>query len=131
MLQGMTQLSKAIDEWTERDLHLFIEQRAEESLVLEFKRELSLASAAGKKEAAKDVCAMANTSGGWIIYGMDEDRVPDSANRQSNPSVRRRLCCCATRECSALGNFSSSPDSDPPCRTCCRCLHRCASGAVS
>jgi hypothetical protein len=75
----MSQLLKPIDQWTSDDLEQFVRERAEESLVLEFKRELKLSTNSEKKEAAKDVCALANTSGGWIIYGIDEDRAQDSA----------------------------------------------------
>jgi hypothetical protein len=61
------------------DLDALVAERAEESLVLEFKRELSLSTKSEKKEVAKDICAMANSSGGWIIYGIDEARTGDDA----------------------------------------------------
>lgn len=70
----MSTLQKSIDFWNSADLDAFVSQRAEESLILEFKRELGLRNERDKKEAAKDICAMANTAGGWIIYGIDEER---------------------------------------------------------
>lgn len=53
------------------DLHLIVEQRIEETAQLDFKRELPVP---GKNDdLAKDLCAMGNTEGGILIYGVDED----------------------------------------------------------
>lgn len=49
------------------------EQRASESLTLEFKRELPGRDDRAKIELLKDVCGMANSSGGDIVYGIAED----------------------------------------------------------
>lgn len=54
------------------DIQGLIETRIEEGLTLEYKRELGHNS-----DIAKEVCALANSDGGNIIYGVDsKDRVP-------------------------------------------------------
>jgi predicted RNA-binding Zn-ribbon protein involved in translation (DUF1610 family) len=46
----------------------------DESNRLEFKREISLESETEKSEFAKDVSALANTSGGYILFGKEDKR---------------------------------------------------------
>ncbi|KRE13457.1 hypothetical protein ASE63_18465 [Bosea sp. Root381] len=59
---------------TTADLQAVIDGGIGESLHLDFKRGDALAKSDGKKrEMAKDVSAMANSDGGQIIYGIDED----------------------------------------------------------
>ena len=48
---------------------MLVDNQADESLALEFKRELPT----NNKEIAKDVSSMANAKGGFLIYGIDED----------------------------------------------------------
>ena len=48
-----------------------------ESLRLEYKRTLSLKTRDERREACKDISAMANTSGGRILYGIDEKDTAD------------------------------------------------------
>jgi hypothetical protein len=60
-----------IDTWTAQTLDDLITNHWQESMVLEFKRQLGTARG-DRKEAAKDISAMANTSGGWIVYGIEE-----------------------------------------------------------
>ena len=50
-----------------------------ESIRLEFKRELNLGSREAKREAAKDVSALANTAGGRLLYGIEEKELPDGS----------------------------------------------------
>jgi hypothetical protein len=58
---------------TKSDLERLITEKVEESLHLEYKDARSISSDSRKKaEIAKDVSAMANSSGGTIIYGMKE-----------------------------------------------------------
>jgi hypothetical protein len=57
-----------IELWTAQTLDELVAGQWQESLVLEFKRELG----ERKKETAKDISAMANTAGGWIVYGIEE-----------------------------------------------------------
>lgn len=54
------------------DIQRLIDSRIEESLTLEYKREVS-----SNKDIAKDISTFANTEGGYIIYGIQaEDKVP-------------------------------------------------------
>jgi predicted HTH transcriptional regulator len=59
----------AIDEST---LEALCSDRTPESATLEFKRELPDRSEKGRMEFLKDIAALANTSGGDIIYGIAE-----------------------------------------------------------
>jgi predicted HTH transcriptional regulator len=44
-----------------------------EDLDMEFKRSLPLSDNVGKAKLAKEICALANNGGGWIILGRDDD----------------------------------------------------------
>ena len=68
-----------IDGITEEHLNSLCQNQVEESLTLEFKRELDLSKTKEKAEAAKDVSAMANTAGGRILYGVAEKTLPDGS----------------------------------------------------
>ncbi len=61
-----------IDDWTDATLQEVVATQQAEGLTVEFKRDLPLTSPNDKKEVAKDISAMANAAGGWIIYGIDE-----------------------------------------------------------
>lgn len=75
-------LHKAINTITEADLQRLIDEGGREDVQLEFKQALPGNSDDGKKEFLKDVTAMANSSGGDIIYGIREDRSnPDEAGK--------------------------------------------------
>lgn len=59
--------------WDETRLQKLIEDEIEENSVLEYKGAGAVdRSASKKKEIAKDVSAMANSSGGTIVYGISE-----------------------------------------------------------
>lgn len=61
------------EEYTEKDIYSLIENKAEESLNLEFKSSGSLGFEDNKKkELSKDVSSFANSDGGIIIYGIEE-----------------------------------------------------------
>jgi hypothetical protein len=76
--------------WNEQELLNFIQNGQEEFLELEFKRADSLSNTdPNKNEISKDVSAFANTIGGTIIYGIEEDRNSHRAVKLSpvNPAV--------------------------------------------
>lgn len=55
------------------DVRAFLQQRIGENLTLDYKRELSTNSNRDRAELCKDVSALANSQGGMIVYGVDED----------------------------------------------------------
>jgi hypothetical protein len=71
--------SKPLKDVEEQDIQRLINDQIEESIHLDYKREIT-PSPKGKKELAKDVSAFANSRGGVIIYGIEEeeneDRIP-------------------------------------------------------
>ena len=77
---------KPVDQLTEQDLQLLVDVQAQEGARLEYKREIDLTDK-GKREAAKDVAAMANSQGGCIIYGIDEHR-----EQSKGAGIPARLC---------------------------------------
>jgi predicted HTH transcriptional regulator len=76
------------------DLNAFLEQQVGEGLTLDYKRELT-DSPRNRGELCRDVSALANSQGGTIVYGVDEqgsDRTPvlpphGTARRLSNQAV--------------------------------------------
>ncbi|AMP36246.1 ATP-binding protein [Ralstonia solanacearum] len=70
-----------ITEITEADIQALISGRQEEGPTVDFKEKLPGNDSDAKKEFAADVCAFANTSGGYIIYGLAEtDAAPGVAS---------------------------------------------------
>jgi hypothetical protein len=65
-----------VDAWTEATFQQVVNDALQESLTIEFKSTLSLLKPADKREAAKDISAMANSAGGWILYGITEGPGP-------------------------------------------------------
>jgi hypothetical protein len=62
-------------DWTEQDLLDLIRNGVEEDLNLDYKANDSLNNTDGKKkEISKDVSAFANSDGGTLVYGMEEDQ---------------------------------------------------------
>jgi hypothetical protein len=68
----MTLSSVPIDSITEDHLLSLIEDQVPEQRVIEYKRELPGNSNDQKREFLADVCALANTAGGDLVYGMTE-----------------------------------------------------------
>lgn len=59
--------------WNQAALQQYINNETQENLTLEYKSADALAKSDGKmKEVSKDVSAMANSSGGIIVYGIKE-----------------------------------------------------------
>lgn len=78
-------------EWAEG----LVQDRAQESMHLDFKREQPSKKEDGRRELLKDVCALANTEGGRIVYGVEEDeeacaaRIVPIADEDSDAAQRR------------------------------------------
>jgi hypothetical protein len=60
-------------DWTETDIKELIREQRPEDLSLDYKRSESL-DKSKKDEIAKDVSAMANSAGGVLLYGLDEQK---------------------------------------------------------
>jgi hypothetical protein len=62
-------------EWEEDDVEILIKDKVKENLSLEYKRSLSLNKNDQKSitELSKDISAFANSVGGTIIFGVEED----------------------------------------------------------
>jgi predicted HTH transcriptional regulator len=80
---------RPVSEWKEKDIDDLYSGEIGESLTLEYKRSEALTKDANhRKELFKDVSAMANASGGIIIYGMKEvDNKPDGTDDGLDPNV--------------------------------------------
>jgi len=62
-----------LNQVSEADLKRLIENRVPESITLEFKRDPYGANDQAKKEWLKDISALANTAGGDLIIGIEEE----------------------------------------------------------
>lgn len=71
------------------DIQLLIENKIEESITLEYKRELD----AENREIAKDISAFANTDGGsTIVYGVaSRDRIPNDIHWIVSKGIEERI----------------------------------------
>ena len=61
--------ARRIEDVTRKDLEALVELKVREGKTLDFKRDIPRTD---RPDFAADVAALANTSGGWIILGMDE-----------------------------------------------------------
>src|SRR5215208_7648640 len=68
--------NRPLSEQEYADVDAYLQQRIGENLTLDYKRELSTSSDRDRAELCKDVSALANSQGGMIIYGVDEEK-PD------------------------------------------------------
>ncbi len=65
---------RPVSEWDQTDLQSLIDNGVPESLTLDYKNSLALSKDDGcRTELSKDVSAFANSTGGVIVYGIDED----------------------------------------------------------
>lgn len=69
-------------DWAEADVLALLHHCLPETLLLEFKSDVDLTSRKQRLEAAKDISGMANSAGGWIVYGVAEH---DGAAAQLTP----------------------------------------------
>lgn len=75
---------KTFDQLTHEDILALIPEVAENRR-LDYKRSLPEDSEKGVRSFLNDVCALANSAGGWLIYGIDEERDEDN-NKTGVPS---------------------------------------------
>lgn len=66
--------NKDLDDISEADLDALIENGVRESRRLDYKRELPGRNDAAKKEFLADISSFANSDGGDLVYGIDEQR---------------------------------------------------------
>lgn len=70
------------------DIESLIQNQIGESLTIEYKQELGTKNS----EIAKDISAFANTSGGVIIYGIEEDgRIPTSKHWIEGANIKEKI----------------------------------------
>lgn len=72
-------IGKNIDEITEKDLQVLIDNAVVERKTIEYKQSLPSNSDSDKKEFLADVSSLANASGGDLIFGIIEDRETGAA----------------------------------------------------
>ncbi len=70
-------ISKSPENWDENDLLTLCKERIPENQRLDYKRELNLEPPKERRELLKDITALANSNGGMIIYGIQEEKHPD------------------------------------------------------
>jgi hypothetical protein len=64
--------NKPLSQIEEKDIQTLVDTQQKESVILEFKEEIS-GSEKEKREIPKDISAIANTEGGFIIFGVKEN----------------------------------------------------------
>ena len=76
---------------TKADLENLIAEGITESLTLEYKGSPALAKdSKSRDELCKDVSAFANSAGGQIVYGIEEDKnVPTKLDEGADPSITK------------------------------------------
>jgi hypothetical protein len=71
-----------LDLTTKADLQRLVDEGLEESLVLDYKASPALTrDGKGPDELCKDVTALANSAGGQLVYGVEEDKVTKKPSR--------------------------------------------------
>jgi hypothetical protein len=73
------------------DVEAFLLQQVGENLTLDYKRELLPDRTKDRFELCKDVSALANSQGGMIIYGVDEEK-PDRTPKLPPFGTHRMAC---------------------------------------
>ena len=71
---GRGGIVRAVIDWDEGDLLAMISAEMQESLTLDYKRSAALGKGSNERNSlSKDVSSFANSEGGLLIYGMEED----------------------------------------------------------
>jgi len=79
---------KDLDDITEADIRVLIENQVSENRQLEYKRDLPGNTDSEKKEFLADISSFSNASGGNIIYGLEEkDGIPKSIKGITSSNV--------------------------------------------
>lgn len=77
---------RRFEEINKADIDALIANEVSESRTIEYKQMLSLSTSDEKKEFVADVCAFANSAGGDILFGLEEQR--DSTGKQTGVPIR-------------------------------------------
>ncbi len=83
-------IERPLAEQTLRDVLGFLGRAVGENLTLDYKREVSPENSKDNAELCKDVSAMANSAGGTIIYGVDEEK-PERTPALPPHGIARRV----------------------------------------
>lgn len=68
-------IPNSMDHLSAEDIQGLVTARAEEGPTLEFKRDLPRDDRDSRKEFVADICAFANSKGGDIVFGIEEDAI--------------------------------------------------------
>lgn len=95
-------LPQYLEEVTTDTFSTLVESQVSENQQLDFKQRLVIQSPEQKRELAKDVAAFANTFGGDLVFGIDEDQGTASSTTPfevNDPDQLERQIrqCCQTR----------------------------------
>ena len=77
--------------FTKEDLQRLVDEEIQESLTLDYKASPSLGKSDKQRdELCKDVTAFANSAGGQIVYGVEEDKhVPTRLDDGADPAITK------------------------------------------
>jgi hypothetical protein len=102
-------LTASLADWTSEDVLSLIEGRVKEGQRLEYKGEVELDAMRQRREATKDASGLANAQGGILIYGVEEEQLPDGRRVPTAPKpLSRRSRAGATRGCPRLCGYPAA-----------------------